>query len=53
MKEKIFTPLEQRGNRLFVDLVEARAFRLLGIFWKERIEWYWDKVTDNFVVRYK
>ena len=52
LKEKRINLKQQIEMRYFEELVEIKAFRLLGAFWKEYIEWYFDKTNDDFVMRY-
>jgi len=53
MKIKRISLLEQIENRYFEEFVEAKTFRLLGVNWKKYIEWYFDKINGDFVMRYK
>lgn len=52
LEEVRITILEILNNRMVYELIEARAFRLLGVTWKEYIEYYYDDINLEFVIRY-
>lgn len=52
MKEKRF--YKEEIMELHLDeFVKAKAFRLLGIFWKKWVEYYIDPSTQELVFRYE
>jgi len=54
MKEKRITPLEQlKMGRVFDIALEAEAWRLLGVNWKEYCEVSIDPCKRDLVFRYK
>jgi hypothetical protein len=58
MREKRFTFKELMNMssidfRLFCNALSAGAFRVLGIPWTERVEWYHDEETGDLVFHYE
>lgn len=57
-KERVWTRdeiLNMRRNEwiTFRIIISAKAWGMLGINYKEKVEWYWDKINDSFIVKYK
>jgi len=52
MKKKIITENKIINNRYFEEIMEARAFRLLGVFWKKEVKWFIDKSNNNLIFIY-
>lgn len=53
MKEVRFTPREQIENPMFVQLLEGRYFRLLGIMWTKYVKWWIDQTNMDIVFQYE
>lgn len=53
MKEKRFSLIEMMNNPMIQKCLENETFRLLGINWKEKVEWFQDPCTGDIVVRYE
>jgi len=53
MKTIRITAFEQIQNRYFEQMLEVKAYRLLGIFWTTYVEWYKCPLTKDIVFRYK
>ncbi len=52
IKKLDLTRMPLHSFKMTMQCLEIGAFRLLGIFWKKRIEWFEDKNGD-IVFRYE
>lgn len=53
MKTKIFTQLDREKYPLIDECFRLGTFRLLGIHWKEKIEYSIDKLKGSIIIKYK
>ena len=54
MNKKVISQLEQiEMGTLFEKCITYRTFRFLGVNWKKRIEYYFDKSNGDFVILYE